>query len=71
MSKSDAIVCTTTGCENAAAVPEDRDHRPLWMAGWRWIGSQNLYSCPTCPPLLIEEDGAHVAGPVLSRRQPA
>jgi hypothetical protein len=44
MPRPDAIVCSTTGCESAAAVPEDRNHQPLWAASWRWIGSQDLFT---------------------------
>ncbi|MGA5822158.1 hypothetical protein ACPC54_30365 [Kitasatospora sp. NPDC094028] len=42
-------------------------HKSKWAAGWRWLGSLNLYSCPACPKLLVEKDGVHVAGPGLQQ----
>ncbi len=51
-------------CGASAPVPEDRDHRSLWDAGWRWIGSQGLFSCPDCPPVLVvDRQGRHLRGP--------
>ncbi|MCA1223566.1 hypothetical protein [Streptomyces sp. 8L] len=59
------ITCTT--CKTAAAVPEDGDHSPLWDAGWRWIGTEKLFSCPDCPPLLLVDDqGRHLRAQHLS-----
>ncbi|MFE5847774.1 hypothetical protein ACFQ7N_39750 [Streptomyces niveus] len=61
---STTIACTR--CKTIAELPENRDHSALWDAGWRWIGSANLFSCPGCPPLLIVDgQGQHVRGPGL------
>ncbi|WP_329204005.1 hypothetical protein [Streptomyces sp. NBC_01435] len=58
MPKPTAVTCTR--CRASAPIPEDRDYRPLWEAGWRWIGSQNLFSCPPCPPVIVvDEQGRH------------
>jgi hypothetical protein len=57
--KSTAVTCTTCGV--GAPLPKDRDHSVLWGAGWRWIGSQDLFSCPGCPPVIVvDEDGRHM-----------
>ncbi|MDX3516111.1 hypothetical protein PV755_45700 [Streptomyces caniscabiei] len=62
MPKPTTITCTR--CAAAVPVPEGRDHRPLWAAGWRWIGSQDLYSCPACPPVIVVDvEGRHHRGP--------
>lgn len=54
---------TCTACAATAPLPEDRDHRGLWDAGWRWIGSLNLFSCPACPPVIVvDEQGRHRRG---------
>ncbi|MFM9780366.1 hypothetical protein [Streptomyces scabiei] len=51
---------TCTNCGATADLPEDRNHTPLWEAGWRWIGTQNLYSCPGCPPVIVvDAQGRH------------
>jgi predicted RNA-binding Zn-ribbon protein involved in translation (DUF1610 family) len=56
--KRTILICTA--CGEVATIPKDRDHRPLWSKGWRWIGSQNLFSCPNCPPVVIVgADGKH------------
>lgn len=58
MSTRTAISCTR--CSTTAEVPADGDHSALWDAGWRWIGSQNLYSCPACPPVVVvDAQGRH------------
>lgn len=58
---------TTVTCSRCSAttnVPEDGDYSPLWDAGWRWIGSWDLFSCPDCPPVIVvTEDGRHQLGP--------
>ncbi|MER7761522.1 hypothetical protein [Streptomyces sp. NPDC097619] len=64
----DTVTCTHCGA--AAPVPENRDHAPLWDAGWRWLAALSLYSCPACPSVVtVTPDGRHVAGPAthLSR----
>jgi hypothetical protein len=62
MPKPTTVTCTR--CAASAPIPEDRDHRPLWDAGWRWIGSQDLYSCPACPPVIVvDAEGRHLRGP--------
>lgn len=61
MSKPTSVSCTQ--CRASAPVPEDRDHRLLWAAGWRWIGP-DLTSCPDCPPVIVvDEQGCHLLGP--------
>lgn len=56
--KPTILICTA--CGEVATIPKNRDHRPLWAAGWRWIGSQDLNSCPGCPPVVIVgADGKH------------
>lgn len=60
---------TCTNCGTAAALPEDRDHSGLWDAGWRWIGSLDLFSCPGCPPaVLVDDQGRHSRGPAALAR---
>lgn len=54
---------TCTSCGQTAPRPEDGDHRELWTAGWGWIGSLHLYSCPACPPVILDQDGHHRLGP--------
>jgi hypothetical protein len=57
-----AVTCTR--CKATALLPDDRDHSGLWDVGWRWIGSWNLFSCPTCPPVIVvDEQGRHRRGP--------
>ncbi|MFE2911389.1 hypothetical protein [Kitasatospora indigofera] len=57
--KPTAIECTR--CEVVADLPEDRDHSHLWDAGWRWIGTEGLFSCPECPPVVVvDEAGFHL-----------
>jgi hypothetical protein len=52
---------TCTRCGTTALLPEGRDHSALWDAGWRWIGSAGLFSCPSCPPVIVvDEQGRHV-----------
>lgn len=58
---------TCTSCSATAPVPEDGDFSPLWQAGWRWLGSWELFSCPPCPPVVVERDGLHVKGPATLR----
>lgn len=56
------ITCTL--CSAIADVPDDGVYAPLWDAGWRWIGTQELFSCPPCPPMIVvAADGAHQRGP--------
>lgn len=56
--KPTILICTS--CGEVTTIPKDRDYRPLWRQGWRWIGSQSLFSCPGCPPVLIVgADGKH------------
>lgn len=55
---------TCTRCGATADVSDDRDHRPLWTRGWRWIGTQALFSRPPCQPVIVvTEDGRHQRGP--------
>jgi hypothetical protein len=55
---ADTLECTACG----ARVPRPAAGRfePLWRAGWRWLGTMGLYSCPGCPPVVVELDGRHV-----------
>jgi hypothetical protein len=55
---ADTLVCTARGA--IVSRPAPCRFAPLWDAGWRWIGTQGLYSCPDCPPVLIVRDGRHV-----------
>ncbi|MDJ0464962.1 hypothetical protein [Streptomyces sp. H27-C3] len=58
--RSTVVVCTR--CAAEVPRPPDVQWRPLWDEGWRWIGSQNLFSCPACPPvILVDEQGRHRA----------
>ena len=58
------MVLTCTTCGDTADLPEDRDHRQLWAAGWRWIGTLELYSCPDCPQVVVvDQEGRHHRGP--------
>ena len=60
---SKPMTLTCTRCTATAALPEDRDHRGLWAAGWRWIGL-GVQSCPGCPPVVVvDEQGRHHRGP--------
>ncbi|NUR01393.1 MAG: hypothetical protein HOY79_34160 [Streptomyces sp.] len=52
------MVCGTCGAQVPRPAPGR--FRPLWEAGWRWLGSLGLYSCPECPPVVVEQDGRHV-----------
>jgi len=62
MPKRTTITCTS--CGTTTDVPADGNHRPLWEQGWRWIGSQDLFSCPPCPPvIMVTADGRHQRGP--------
>lgn len=55
------LICTACGAR--VPKPAPCQYRPLWDAGWRWIGSWKLYSCPDCPPvILVDEQGRHVLG---------
>ncbi|MEU6979633.1 hypothetical protein [Streptomyces sp. NPDC046371] len=55
---------TCTRCGAVAPVPPDGDFSPLWDAGWRWIGSWELFSCPADPPVIVvDEKGRHLLGP--------
>lgn len=55
---------TCTACQTSADLPENRDHRGLWAAGWRWLGTLDLFSCPACPPVVVvDENGRHRRGP--------
>jgi hypothetical protein len=60
--KPTTVICTL--CAVAVPRPADAQWRPLWDAGWRWIGSQDLYSCPACPPVVeVDAEGQHHRGP--------
>ena len=55
---------TCTRCTATVDMPDDGNHAPLWDAGWRWLGSCDLVSCPNCPQVIVvTEDGRHVRGP--------
>lgn len=59
LTKSTVLTCT--GCGTTAPVPADRDHSELWDAGWRWLGTAGLFSCPPCPPVVVVDDlGRHL-----------
>lgn len=47
-------------CGASVTRPAPARYAPLWEAGWRWLGSLSLVSCPECPPVVIEKDGRHV-----------
>ncbi|MFE1206427.1 hypothetical protein ACFW5V_32590 [Streptomyces sp. NPDC058762] len=50
-------------CGTTVPKPPPVQWSPLWAEGWRWIGSQNLYSCPACPPVIVVDEARHVGGP--------
>ncbi|MFD6825253.1 hypothetical protein ACFWC5_33595 [Streptomyces sp. NPDC060085] len=57
-------IVTCTNCRASALQPESGQFAPLWDAGWRWIASMSLYSCPQCPPVvLVDALGRHQAPP--------
>ncbi|QKV98211.1 hypothetical protein HUT19_41555 (plasmid) [Streptomyces sp. NA02950] len=58
---ADMLKCGACGASTAKPAPAQ--YRPLWEAGWRWIGTLNLFSCPDCPPVVIDERGRHRLGP--------
>ncbi len=56
-----AVTCT---CCQATTRLQDHNYSGLWDAGWRWIGSHVLYSCPACSPVIVVNDnGSHRRGP--------
>lgn len=55
---------TCTQCAVVAEVAAYADYAALWDCGWRWIGTQELFSCPACPPVIVvDQDGRHRRGP--------
>lgn len=59
-------VCTA--CGTAVKRPGAGQWAALWQAGWRWLGTLGLYSCPDCPEVVsVIADGRHVAGPGTER----
>jgi hypothetical protein len=68
MARTRSTFLTCTNCQATAELPEDRNHSGLWDAGWRWIGTWELFSCPGCPPVIVvTEDGRHQLGPGATR----
>ncbi|MFI9824573.1 hypothetical protein ACIHFC_29590 [Streptomyces sp. NPDC052013] len=66
------LTVTCTRCQDTAQLPQDRDHCGLWDAGWRWIGSHQVFSCPACPPVVVvTEQGRHRRGPGVMMVQTA
>lgn len=58
---ADALTCGACGA--AVPRPAPGQFAPLWDQGWRWLGSLDLYSCPSCPPVVLDDEhGAHHAG---------
>ncbi|MFF9901290.1 hypothetical protein [Streptomyces longispororuber] len=53
-------------CGTSAPKPAPGQWAPLWDRGWRWVGSCAA-SCPSCPPVVVEEAGRHVRGPGLEQ----
>ncbi|MFF0754351.1 hypothetical protein [Streptomyces sp. NPDC004267] len=52
---------TCGACKTTIPRPEPVKWAPLWDAGWRWLASLGLYSCPACPPVVVvDEHGRHV-----------
>jgi len=45
-----------SACETAVPRPPDVQWEPLWDAGWRWLGTLGLYSCPDCPPVVAADE---------------
>jgi endogenous inhibitor of DNA gyrase (YacG/DUF329 family) len=69
MSERTTISCTR--CSAVAQVPDDGAFRPLWDAGWRWLGSLELFSCPPCPAVVeVDAEGRHRRGPGMATQQP-
>jgi hypothetical protein len=60
---TDTIACARPGCEATSPRPAPCQWAPLWAQGWRWIGSLALFSCPACPPVVLDENGRHRLGP--------
>ncbi|MFE9437034.1 hypothetical protein [Streptomyces sp. NPDC006640] len=59
-----AALMKCEACKTTVPRPDDCQFAPLWDAGWRWLGSLGLYSCPACPPVVVvDEMGAHKVGP--------
>ncbi|WNZ14936.1 hypothetical protein [Streptomyces sp. 11x1] len=60
--------CST--CDASAPRPPVAQWAPLWDAGWRWLGTWNLYSCPDCPQVIVvDEQGRHKLGPGAVRAE--
>ena len=56
------LTCSTCGATTPK--PGPCQYEPLWQAGWRWLGTHQVYSCPACPPVvLVDEKGRHLLGP--------
>jgi hypothetical protein len=58
-----AATVSCSACKTSVPKPAAQ-WKPLWEAGWRWIGSWKLHSCPACPPVIVvDEQGRHRLGP--------
>ncbi|MEU3904144.1 hypothetical protein AB0F20_10030 [Streptomyces goshikiensis] len=53
------VTCGTCGL--SVLKPPPARWAPLWDAGWRWLGTRGLFSCPGCPPVLVvDPEGRHI-----------
>jgi hypothetical protein len=65
---ADTVICSA--CQTSVPRPPAGRWARLWDAGWRWIGTWNLYSCPDCPQVIVvDEQGRHTLGPGAARAE--
>ncbi|GHC36843.1 hypothetical protein GCM10010308_64160 [Streptomyces vinaceusdrappus] len=59
MISEEKVACNA--CKTSVPKPPDAQWKPLWDARWRWVGAEDLHSCPACPPVIsVTEDGRHI-----------
>ncbi|WP_428957842.1 hypothetical protein [Streptomyces sp. cg35] len=68
-SAPEGLSCTACGTTVPRPPHDGRSWAPLWDAGWRWLGSLRVFSCPACPPVvLVDADGRHRRAPAVQAR---